>query len=67
MREGGNSGQAQFTVSLEGRERSGRAYVELRKRGVWEVRFARLIPDSAEPIVLLEAHEPKTCAVRCEP
>jgi hypothetical protein len=67
MREGGDSGQAQFTVSLEGRDRGGRAYVELRKRGVWEVRFARLIPDSGAPIVLFEAHEPKSCAARCEP
>jgi hypothetical protein len=67
MSEGGDLGRAQFTVSLEGRDRGGRAYVELRKRGVWEVRFARLIPDSGSPIVLLEAHEPRSCASRCEP
>jgi hypothetical protein len=68
LKEGSDFGQAQFTVSLEGRERGGRAYVELRKRGVWEVRFARLIPDSGPEIVLLEAaSESKSCAARCEP
>jgi hypothetical protein len=65
MRQSGDSGEAHFTVTLEGQENTGRAYVELRKRGIWEVRFARLIPDAGAPVVLLDAGEPRLCGSRC--
>lgn len=67
MSGGGDRGRAQFTVVLEGQKRDGRAYVELRKRGIWEVQFARLLPESGEPMVLFETHEPNHCASPCKP
>jgi hypothetical protein len=57
MSQGGDSGDAKFTVNLKGSEAAGRAYVELRKRGVWELRFARLLPHTGEPMVLYESSD----------
>ena len=55
VRVSGDDGSANFTVNVDGAVAAPRAYVELRKRGVWEVTFARLLPEKGEPIVLLEA------------
>ncbi|HBH39268.1 MAG TPA: hypothetical protein DDX06_12915 [Curvibacter sp.] len=65
LREGGDSGSAEFTVNLKGQKTAGRAYVELRKRGVWEVQFVRLFPESGAPTVLLEKHESNRCKRPC--
>jgi hypothetical protein len=67
LSQGGDRGRAEFTVNLKGEKSAGRAYIELRKRGIWEIRFARLLPDSGEPIVLFETHEPTSCAPSCGP
>ena len=48
----GGSGNAKLTINISGTRESPQAYVELWKRGVWEVRFARLLPDSEPPFVL---------------
>ena len=48
----GGSGRASLTVNLLGSVASPQAYVELTKRGVWEVSFARLLPESAPAILL---------------
>jgi hypothetical protein len=55
IRVSGDSGSAKFTVNVDGAVSAPRAYVELRKRGVWEVTFARLLPEKGEPVVLMEA------------
>jgi hypothetical protein len=52
LRVSGDSGSANFSVNVEGEVASPRAYVELKKRGIWEVTFVRLIPEQGEPIVL---------------
>ena len=39
----GANGDASFELSVEAERESATAFVELQKRGVWEVKFARLI------------------------
>jgi len=52
MSMSGDSGSAKFTVNVEGIKDSTRVYVELRKRGAWEITYARMLPSSGEPILL---------------
>ena len=40
---GGGGGRAQFELKVEGEKGDGKVYFELCKRGVWEVRFARMV------------------------
>jgi hypothetical protein len=53
----GDSGHAKFSVIVWGTIASPRVYVELNKRGIWEVTYARLLPESGESIVLQEAKQ----------
>jgi hypothetical protein len=39
----GAQGDASFELSVQGEKESATAFVELQKRGVWEVKFARLV------------------------
>jgi hypothetical protein len=39
----GAQGDASFELSVEGQKNSGTVFIELQKRGVWEVKFARLV------------------------
>lgn len=52
MSTSGDSGNAKFTVNVEGAKGSTRVYVELRKRGAWEITYARMLPSSGEPVLL---------------
>jgi hypothetical protein len=52
LRFSGDSGSANFTVIVEGEVASLRSYVELKKRGIWEVTFVRLLPENGAPIEL---------------
>jgi hypothetical protein len=52
----GDRGSGSFTVNIRGASGSTQAYVELKRRGSWEVQFARLLPSSGEPIVLRDIH-----------
>jgi hypothetical protein len=51
----GGGGSAQLTVDVTGTRSSPQVYVELRKRGIWEVSFARLLAASGESVVLQES------------
>jgi hypothetical protein len=48
----GDTGSAQFTVNVRGATDSTRVYVELEKRGIWEITFARLLPSNGTPVLL---------------
>lgn len=53
LRYTGAYGEANFEVQIEGRNATASAYVELKKRGTWEVSMARLtIPE--QPAVTLK-------------
>lgn len=52
MNMSGDSGNAKFTVNVEGAKDSTRVYVELRKRGVWEITYARMLPSGGESVLL---------------
>jgi hypothetical protein len=53
----GDAGHARLSVNVKGSLASPRVYVELAKRGVWEVSYARLLPETGESIVLREAKQ----------
>jgi len=48
----GDTGSAQFTLNVRGATGSTRAYVELEKRGIWEITFAQLLPTNSTPTLL---------------
>ena len=50
----GDSGSARLTVNVSGTAGEQQAYVELRKRGNWEVTFAQLLPASGPTVLLKE-------------
>jgi hypothetical protein len=52
MNLSGDSGSAKFTVNVEGHTDATRVYVELRKRGVWAIEYARMLPSNGEPVLL---------------
>jgi len=52
LRFSGDTGSAQFTLNVRGATGSTRAYVELEKRGIWEITFARLLPTNGTPVLL---------------
>jgi len=52
MEVSGDSGSAQLTLEIRGASGSTRAYIELQKKGVWDVTFARLLPASGTPVLL---------------
>jgi hypothetical protein len=62
IQSGGDVGQAKFSLELVGDKGAGRLYVELVKRGVWELRFARLIVGSSSEI-LVDAAAVQRCDV----
>jgi len=55
MSVSGDSGRAEFTVNIRGSISSPRAYVELQKRGILEITFARLLPETGSPVLLKES------------
>ena len=54
MSMSGDNGKAHMTINITGTASSPQAYVELVKRGVWEVKFARLLPKNENSILLKE-------------
>jgi len=52
MEVSGDTGSAQLTLDIRGSSGSTRAYVELEKKGAWDVTFARLLPISGAPVLL---------------
>ena len=52
MQVSGDSGSAQVTLDIRGTSGSTQAYVELQKRGVWDITFARLLPARGAATVL---------------
>jgi Cytochrome oxidase complex assembly protein 1 len=54
MSMSGDNGKAHMTINITGTTSSPQAYVELVKRGVWEVKFARLLPKNENSILLKE-------------
>jgi hypothetical protein len=50
----GDNGKAHMTINIAGTTSSPQAYVELVKRGIWEVKFARLLPENQDSILLKE-------------
>jgi hypothetical protein len=55
MEVSGGSGSAQLTLNVSGSTSSPQVYVELRKRGIWEVVFARLLTTDGQSVVLRDA------------
>jgi Cytochrome oxidase complex assembly protein 1 len=51
----GSSGDAKFDLNVSGSVHNAVVYTELRKRGVWEVQFARLLQEKQPPILLYSA------------
>ena len=49
----GANGDASFELSVEAERGSASAFIELQKRGVWEVKFARLIRADKKVIQLV--------------
>ena len=52
MSVSGDSGRAELTIHIHGTTSSPRAYVELQKRGIWEIAHARLLPENQAPVLL---------------
>jgi hypothetical protein len=55
MSVSGSSGDATFELNVSGSVRDAFVYTELRKRGVWEVQYARLLQEKQSPILLYSA------------
>jgi Cytochrome oxidase complex assembly protein 1 len=55
MSVSGSSGDAKFDLNVSGSANNAVVYAELRKRGVWEVQFARLLREKQSPILLYSA------------
>ena len=55
MSVSGGSGRAEFTINIHGASSSPRAYVELQKRGIWEIAYARLLPENQAPVLLKDS------------
>ena len=53
LRYSGANGDASFELSVEAERDSAFAFIELQKRGVWEVKFARLIRADKQVIQLV--------------
>lgn len=53
LRYSGANGDASFELTVEAERESASAFVELQKRGVWEVKFARLIRADKKVIQLV--------------
>ena len=51
----GDSGNAQLTLDVRGGAGSARVYTELEKRGLWELKFARLMPNDGAARVIHES------------
>jgi hypothetical protein len=51
----GDSGNAKFTLDVRGDTDSIRVYTELEKRGTWELKFARLMPNHGATLVIHES------------
>jgi hypothetical protein len=53
LRYSGANGDASFELTVEAERETASAFVELQKRGVWEVKFARLIRADKKVIQLV--------------
>lgn len=52
MQVSGGRGSAHFDLKVSGELRDADVYAELEKKGIWEVRFARLLRENESPIQL---------------
>jgi hypothetical protein len=55
MSVSGSHGDAKFDLEVSGASGNAVVYMELRKRGIWEVQFARLLREKQPSLVLFQA------------
>lgn len=49
----GATGMAKLELNVSGEKQRAEIYIELEKKGIWEVRFARLLRQNDSPVQLL--------------